>query len=97
MGSRPAAVVAAATTVPEPDQREMTLFNKVNRMRLGTPEEEVAPLMTSQLSHYFQSTQAVHGADDITTLNFRSQVISLSICGPLFDTPNYQSRSKALL
>ena len=27
-------------------------------------------LMTSQLCHYFQASQAVHGADDITTPHF---------------------------
>ena len=37
-------------------------------------------LMTSQLCHNFQTSQAVHGADDITTLYFKSQVYSISIC-----------------
>ena len=38
-------------------------------------------LRTSQLCHNFQAIQAVHGADDITTPNFYSQVDSLGICG----------------
>ena len=45
--------------------------------RLGSPEKvkqtQVAPkgaLMTSQPGHNFQSSQAVHGAEDITTPYF---------------------------
>ena len=55
---------------------------------LGTPEKKSTKagctegaLMTSQLCHYFQATQAVHGADGIINLHFQSQVISLSVCG----------------
>ena len=40
--------------------------------------------MTSLL--YFQATQAVHGADDITILHFQTQVNYLSVCGPQVDT-----------
>ena len=39
-------------------------------------------LMTSQLRHYFQACQA----DDITSLHFKSQVNSLSVCGPQVDS-----------
>ena len=48
--------------------------------------------MTSQLCHCFQTSQAVHGADDITTPNFQIEVNSLSICGPQVDTLIYGSR-----
>ena len=42
--------------------------------------------MTSQLRHFFQASQAVHGADDVTTPPFKSQVHSLRVCGPQVDT-----------
>ena len=38
--------------------------------------------MTSQLCRNFHASQAVHGADDITTPNFKSQVSSMSLCSP---------------
>ena len=38
--------------------------------------------MTSLFRHYFQASQAVHEADEVTTPHFQSQVNSLSICGP---------------
>ena len=38
--------------------------------------------MTSQICYNFQACQAVHWAEDITTLHFQSQVYSLSVCGP---------------
>ena len=37
--------------------------------------------MTAQLCHNFQASQAVHGADDVT-----SQVNSVGVCGPQVDT-----------
>ena len=50
--------------------------NKADKIRLDT-EEKVknvgctkGALITSQLRHNFQASQAVHGADDITTPNF---------------------------
>ena len=42
-------------------------------------------LMSSQIRHNFQPSQAVHGADDIITLHFQSQVNSLSVRGPQVD------------
>ena len=45
--------------------------------------------MTSQLGHNFQASQAEHGADDIHIPQFKSQVNSLSICGPQVDTLIY--------
>ena len=64
---------------------------------LGTPEKKLTKagcteggaLMTSQLCHYFQATQAVHGADGIINLHLQSQVISLSVCGLQVDTLIY--------
>ena len=49
-----------------------TIQAKVNRIKLGTPESQQrqGASMTSQLRHYFQASQAVHGTDDITTLHF---------------------------
>ena len=41
--------------------------------------------MTSQLHHYFQACQAVHGTDSITNPHFQSQVDSLNIYGPQVD------------
>ena len=41
--------------------------------------------MSSQIRHNFQPSQAVHGADDIITLHFQSQVNSLSVRGPQVD------------
>ena len=38
--------------------------------------------MTSQLRHNFLASQAVHGADDVITPHFKSQVDSLGVCGP---------------
>ena len=38
--------------------------------------------MTSQLRRFFQASQAVHGADDITTLPIQTQVNSRGVCGP---------------
>ena len=35
--------------------------------------------MTSQLCQNFQASEAVHGAHDITTLHFQTQVTSLSV------------------
>ena len=48
--------------------------------------------MTSQLRQIFQASQAVHGADDVTTPSFQSQVNSMSICGPQIDTLIYYYR-----
>ena len=45
--------------------------------------------MTSQFRQDFQTSQAVLVADDITTQYFKSQVNSLSICGPQVDTLIY--------
>ena len=42
--------------------------------------------MTSRLRHFFQASQAVHVADDITTPQFLSQVNSLRVCGTQVDT-----------
>ena len=66
--------------------------SKVNRIRLGTRKKVTnagfteRALMTSQLCHHFQASQAVHGADDITTLHFYN---SLIIFGPQVDTLIY--------
>ena len=38
--------------------------------------------MTSQLHHNFQASQVMHGADDVITAHFKSQVNSLGVCGP---------------
>ena len=38
--------------------------------------------MTSQLRYNFQATQAVHGADDITTMRFRARSILLAFVVP---------------
>ena len=38
--------------------------------------------MTSQPRHNLEASQAANGADDITTLQFKTQIHSLSICGP---------------
>ena len=46
--------------------------------------------MTSQLRQNVQASQAVLGADDVTTLHFLSQVYSLSIWGPQVDTLVYR-------
>ena len=47
---------------------------KVNRIRLGTPKKvnkcTEGALMTPQLCQNFQAIQAVHVADDVTTLHF---------------------------
>ena len=48
--------------------------------------------VTSQLRHNNQASQVLHGADDITTLNFYNQVNSMSIVGPQVDTLFYYSR-----
>ena len=69
---------------------------KVNTIRLVTPKKgnkgRVHPqgtLMTSKLCHYFEPSRVVHGADEITTPHFYSQVSFLSICGPQVDTLPY--------
>ena len=41
--------------------------------------------MILQLRHNFQACQAVHGADDITTPIFYSQINSVSVCNPQVD------------
>ena len=46
-------------------------------------------LMTSQLRHNFQASQAVHGAEDIKAPHIYSQVNSLSICAPQVETLIY--------
>ena len=56
---------------------------------------QVAPkgaLMTSQLRHNFRASQTVHGADDVMTPHFHSQVNSMSVCGPQADTLIYYNR-----
>ena len=45
--------------------------------------------MTPQLHQNCQTSQAMDGADDITTPRFLSQVNSLSVCGPQVDTLIY--------
>ena len=50
--------------------------------------------MTSQFCHNFPTSQAVQGAADATTLNFKSQVNSLSVCGPKVDTLIFYSSSQ---
>ena len=47
--------------------------------------------MTSQLHRNLLASQAVHGADDITTPIFLSQVNDMSICCPQVDSFNYYS------
>ena len=42
--------------------------------------------MTPSLHHSFRTTQAAHGAGDITTPNFLSQVNFMSICTPQVDS-----------
>ena len=46
-------------------------------------------LLTSQLHKNYQASQAEHGADDVTTPHFYSQVNLLSICGPQVDALIY--------
>ena len=41
--------------------------------------------MTSQLRQNFHASQAVDRANDVTTLNFKSQVNSTSVCSPQVD------------
>ena len=52
--------------------------------------------MTSQLRYYFQASQAVRGADDVSTPHFYSQVNSLSVFGPklilLFTTAGWSAQ-----
>ena len=48
--------------------------------------------MTLQLSRNFHASQAVHGADDVTTLHFKSQVNALSVCGPQVKNLIYDRR-----
>ena len=50
--------------------------------------------MTSQPGHFFQASQTVHGADDVTTLPFLSQVNSLSVCGPQVDILIFLERAE---
>ena len=45
--------------------------------------------MASQLRRYSQASQAVHGADDVSTLH--SGQILLGFCGPQVDIPTYYS------
>ena len=51
-------------------------LNKVGHSQKSkqTQAAPKVPLMTSQLRHNFLASQAVHGADDVTTLHFKSQV-----------------------
>ena len=49
--------------------------------------------MKSQLCH---NSRGVHRADDVTTPNFKTQVNSVSICGPQVDTLIYYSKLECL-
>ena len=60
---------------------------KVSRIRSGKKFTN-AGLCLDEITTppIFLATWAVHGANDIKTLHLKSQVNSLSTCGPLVDT-----------
>ena len=85
-----------ATTSSSHLRNQEWVDSKVNWIRLGTQEKwphtgcTIGALMTSRLSQNFQASQAVNGADDITTPLFWSRSNLWAICGRQFDTLIYK-------
>ena len=74
-------VVGSTKHSPESNPCQSQIwYNKSGHSRKSL--QTVSQWLTSHLRHIFQAGQAVHGADDIPTVNFKSQVHSMSICGP---------------